>query len=224
MTLLPTSILEHCYTDQTLMSIKDLFQQVGTTASSVHSWEGPNFGKTLSIKQKVNINDHPELKELILSGLPATIGELMITVECCHLRSFIPYEVHCDCGWLKLQDDESPFYVFIIPFETKNVNTISLNQTGYNLHFVDYKEHHDPLPLDQQMSEDTYQQYFSHCWPQERPYLSIDTVFKWQAGSVFMFDARRFHASDNYLSNGETEKNCIVLITKIKTQNLELIR
>ena len=44
MTLLPTLILEDCYTDQTLMDIKDLFQQIGNTVTVVHSWEGPNHG------------------------------------------------------------------------------------------------------------------------------------------------------------------------------------
>jgi hypothetical protein len=223
MKLLPTKILSNCYTQSTLDLIKKLFKDQGVTSPCVHEWPGPHYGKTVSVKQKLTLNEHSDLQQLVFSGLPAELTQWMIVMESSHLQSFIPYEVHCDCGWLDLQTDESPFYVVIIPLETYNARTISFNQLGHDLHFVDYKKDNPPLPSDQCVSETEFDQYFSHCWPQERSYISIDTVFEWQAGSVFMFDARRFHASDNYTINGVTEKNCVILMTKIQQQNLQAL-
>jgi len=217
-TLLPSQIIENRYDSDTLQKIKNYMREHGVETPYVHNWEGPKFGKTLSIKYKINFYDHQELQDLIISGLPKEIADSMIVVAATQLKSYFPYEIHCDCGWFEYGENEAPFYVFIIPLETVDARTITFNQTATYLHFVEYKEHNEPLPVEEQMTEEVYQQHLSHCWPQERPYLSIDKIFAWKQGSVFMFDIRKWHSSDNFPINGVNEKNCVVLMTKT-TQN-----
>ena len=134
------------------------------------------------------------------------------------LESYVPYEIHNDYKWIEASDDEIPFYLIIIPVSTGQAKTIIFNQHGNGeyLHFVDYKKDHQPVPDNERLSEEEYQKYFSHCWPQERHYISINKVFDWEVGSVLLCDMRYFHASDNFLTNDITQKSCITLMTKTK--------
>lgn len=217
--LLPTKIIKNSFSPDALDNIKNIFQRDGIPESYVHQWEGPTFGKTLSTRYKIKIHNHPELYQLVTAGLPSDFAEHAIIPHCIHLQSFLPYEIHGDNGFIETEPDESTFYVVVIPFETVNAKTITFNQMFNKTRFIDYKEVNDPLPPGECIPEETYKKYFSHCWPQERPYLSISTVFEWEIGSVFMFDSQLLHASDNYTAAGVTEKNAIVLMTKIKTEN-----
>jgi len=216
--LLPTTVFEHCFDLGALEKIKNEIHSENICLPYIHDWERENKGKTFSNRYQGNWNN-PSLRQLILSGLPDVISHNIIVESIIHLQSFIPYEFHCDYGWSEPGDDECPFVVVIIPFETIDAKTIVCNQYMHGLHFIHYKEQSAPLPVEQQMPEEEYLKYFSHCWPQERPYISIDKIFEWKAGSALVFDQRYIHASDNFLKHGLTEKNCISIFSKIKREN-----
>ena len=216
---LPTIILENKFTSEQLSSIqKEIFDN-SELLPYVHDWEGTNFGKTLSIRHKWEYHKNTKISTAINLALPNVIKDNAIIPISYLLESFIPYEIHDDYNWLSLEETEIPYYLIIIPLLTCDAKTIILNQQGKYLHFVDYKKDHKPLPIGEQMSEEVFQKYFSHCWPQERPYISIKDIFDWKLGNILAFDMRYFHSSDNFLKNGVKEKQCITLMTKIKKDN-----
>jgi len=217
--LLPTKVFHNFLSDDTLFSIRDAVDRLGTTIDFVHTWEGPKQGQLISSKNTLDTSAYPEVVEQLTSLLPGSLHQDIIAHSLFHLKSFVPYEIHSDWGWIKCSDDERPFYVFVIPLHSVNAKTIILDQTHQGLHFVDYKKTNSPLPADQHVSDSDFQQYFNHCWPQEQPYISIQTKFDWVQGSAVMFDARYLHLSDNYAANGVVEKHALVLMTKIKSNN-----
>jgi hypothetical protein len=219
-TTVQTKILHNVYSEDTLNYLRSEVDKRGVETKSFHEWEGPKLGQLLSVRYRLALDEHQDLRNMVLSPLPGDISTDLITHSFSHLRSFSPYEIHSDCGWIECNDDESPFYAFVIPLETCVAKTILLNQMHEGLHFVDYKKSYGPLPKDQQISDEDFQKYFSHCWPHEQEYISIQNVFDWTAGSVLMFDTRFLHASDNYILNGLQEKNAFILFSKVKTKNL----
>ena len=218
--LLPTLILENKFSQSDLDFITIKVENNSKMIPSVQSWPGPTQGKTLSHRYFWKWQDHNDISTIINQALPDVVSSNMMSPAPFILESFIPYEIHNDYGWfgngLELSEDEIPFYLVIIPLLTCDAKTIILKQYGEYCHFVNYKEKNDPLPLVDQMTEEEYQKYFNHCWPQERPYVSIQNIFKWVAGSVLLCDIRYFHASDNFLKNNLDVKKCITLMTKIK--------
>jgi hypothetical protein len=216
MNLLPTIEIDNCFTQNSLNEIVDRLQKINDFLAQKHKWEGPTFGKILGNKWYARPEKNPEVIDLFLSNIPKEIADNVVTAEFYQLQSFFPYESHCDCGHLRLTEDEQPYYLFIVPLETIDARTIVFNQTSTNLHFIEYKQVNQQLPESEQISEEDYLKYFSHFWPQERPYLSINHVFKWEIGKLLACDMRYFHASDNYIKNGLTEKNGLVLMSKTK--------
>jgi hypothetical protein len=217
--LLPTLILPNLFDKEMLDNVKQEIASCGKSFSYVHQHEGINFGKTLSTRTMWDSQKNKEITDKILSRIPKEITENLLVEFSFHLRSFYPYDIHCDCGWLKLDSDESPYYLIIIPLESVDAKTIVLNQTSHGLYFVDYKSNQNILSKSDRISDDDFESYFNHCWPQEKDYISIHKIFDWMVGNALIFDLRYFHSSDNYQKNNVIEKNCITIMTKIKTKN-----
>lgn len=217
--LLPTLILSKKFDRITLDKIKNDIAANGELVNYVHKHEGLHFGKTVSNRTHWDPDKNKDITDSILFNLPEEITKNILVDIAYHLQSFYPYDIHCDCGWLNLQHDECPYYLIIIPLESVNARTIILNQTSNGLHFVDYKNENKELPESEQISQEDFDTHLSHCWPQEKKYISVNKIFDWVEGDVLLCDIRRFHLSDNYRKNNLLEKNCITLMTKIKSEN-----
>ena len=216
MTLLPTFEIDSAYTQEQLTFITDRLAELGNSITHIQQWEGPDYGKLYSVRNTCDFQAEEEIRNTILSGLPKDIADKVIGCHFFHLKSFRPVQVHSDYGWCKCDEDETPYYIFLIPLETVNSYTIVLDQVYEGTDFIKYKEEAKPLPKDKIMSVEEYNKWFSHCWPQERPFISIQKLFKWKAGSILGCDIRYLHASDNYLKDELAEKNCLVLMSKTK--------
>ena len=125
--------------------------------------------------------------------------------------------LHCDAGWLKLQESDTfePWYLVIIPITPNASKTICFGQCEeHALHFIHYKENNEPL---KEYIDDAYfKENLSHCWDHDQPYLTFEKEFTWDQGSVMYCDMSRYHASNNYKSNGIDKKTCITLMMKRK--------
>jgi len=222
--LFPTVVFSNSASSSKLDELKAKILAVAEKRPLTHSFEGPDFGKLLSNRFTWEPSEHIELTKEVLSLLPAEVTENMIVDIAFYLQSFNPYQVHNDHGWVRVNDDELPFYIVVIPFETVDARTIILNQfiegpVHKETTFIEYKENNSQLEEKDQISEEDFEKHFSHCWPQEKSYISIKDIFKWDAGYSLAADTRYFHVSDNYRKNNVNEKNCIVLMTKIKKNN-----
>jgi len=216
--LIPTTVYHKVYDEHTLDIIKKEIHRTEKCTKNIHNYGGPNHGKLLSNLYSGDWNN-PVLRRLIIAGLPKIVADNIIVHSINHLQSFIPYQLHSDYGWIDCDDSEQPLVLMLIPLETISAKTIVLDQILKGLHFTDYKKQSNQLEITQQLSENEYKKYFSHCYPQERPYISINHVFEWQVGSLLIMDLKRIHGSDNFNSSGLTEKNCITIFTKIKKSN-----
>ena len=54
-------------------------------------------------------------------------------------------------------------------------------------------------------------QNLSHLHPNDLKYLTIKETFDWTRGSLFAFDRRYFHCSDNFVKKGVPTKQAIIL-------------
>ena len=68
--------------------------------------------------------------------------------------------------------------------------------SGYN-EFWKYKKENSPVPGP--VSQDTWDQYLSMCWPDDRLWLTIKEILPaQQAGQIVAFKRDLFHSSDNF--------------------------
>jgi len=220
--ILPTIKIEKAFSTEELEQLRNLVNSIPDEheVSYVHNFEGPTAGKVLSTRKYFYLDQLGNLEELIKSKLPKDIADKLIPGISFRLKSFLPYEIHCDYNHVLNNDkvpcleDEEPYYIIIIPLYSSNSKTMILNQQGKYLHFVDYKKDNAPLPESEQMSEDDFKKDFSHCWPQERPYISVHDEFIWNEGDLVAFDLKLFHSSNDFQKLGVKEKQCITLQTK----------
>lgn len=220
--LFPTKILDSVYSDDTLNRIKNVVDSLKTDKLDIyHKWGGLKQGELLSTIWKIPLDNQLDMKKELLSPISNDLVNDIITQDFFHLVSRHPYEIHCDYGHLQFNDNEESFYVFVIPLETVNAKTVLLDQVHHGLHFPDFKNNNQPLTSDKRMSKEDFQEYCDHCWPQDRLFVSLQTVFEWQKGSVLMFDARHLHLSNNYRKDNVFEKNALVLFSKINKANME---
>lgn len=223
--ILPTIKIENAFTLAEIEHIRTLVESVPDDYNSDYintEHEGPTQGKLVASRKFFYLDRLGNLEELIKSKLPNDVAEQLIGGVSLRLKSFVPYEIHCDYLWsldnevLPCLDDEEPYYIILIPLYQCKSKTMILNQHGKYKHFTDYKNDHDPLPLEEQMSQEEFDKDFSHCWPQERPYISLREEFEWNLGSLIAFDLKLFHSSNDFAKLGVKEKQCVTLFTKRK--------
>jgi len=135
------------------------------------------------------------------------------------IHSIMPYNIHSDYYQRKaLPSKLVPAYTFIIPLADCASHTLAFNESSEIKHFKEYLEqvNPDPLPKEQQVSQDIYDRYLSHCDINHMQYLSLKEIFPWRAGSFYACDRRHFHCSDNYYKNNLKDKRAIIMWTSTK--------
>jgi len=219
--LLPTIIIEKAFTSKEVKFIRStVLSDTDTKLKEyIHDWAGPHQNKKMSDQYIFNPNKLTSVTDLIKQKLPNHISSNLSIDRSFLLTSYIPYEIHCDYGWPICDDDEVPYYLILVTLNGEGSKTIVLDQMGEYLHFVDYKNDHDKLPVDKQMSEEEFKKDFSHCWPQEREYISVKDIFNWSVGSIVALDMRLFHLSNNFSTDDIDDKQCITMFTKVKKEN-----
>jgi SAM-dependent methyltransferase len=131
------------------------------------------------------------------------------------LNSFQPYDVHSDALDLDNTGTHLPegweyAYTFLIPLETYDTNTIIFDQESYN-----HKGGHNWIKFDEpelldEIDDDTYEKYLTHCERDIIKRLSIEKIYNWKKGDLLVASRHALHASDNYLNNYILEKRALV--------------
>jgi hypothetical protein len=167
----------------------------------------------------------PEGEKQILDLLLPKLKEALhteIKINDIHtLTSFIPYQIHSDVasGGNQDFDDFDPAWTIIIPLDNYDSYTIVFNEESFETKNP-YEWMNDKIPKDTNLT-DFFKQYLDHNNLILANYLSIDTMFKWDAGSLNASKRSQFHASDNFIKNGITEKRAIIMWTTIPKTNYE---
>lgn len=126
------------------------------------------------------------------------------------LESYYPFELHTDVN--HTGDSSASQYTVIIPLDDYNSQTFVFNEynSGTN-EFEDFKAQYTGelklrIPRELVLT-------LTHLHPKDLMYLSLKETFNWDKGSMFAFDRKYYHCSDNYIRAGETSKRAILLWT-----------
>lgn len=134
-----------------------------------------------------------------------------VTINQSHiLESIYPFGLHTDVD--HSGDTGTPQYTVIIPLDDYKSTTFVFNEYYESSNdFEDFKsEYTGELKL--RIPKETVLT-LTHLHPKDLMYLSIKETFEWTKGSLFAFDRKYYHCSDNYLKAGETSKRAILLWT-----------
>ena len=212
---LPNFVLPNCFSAEDIQQMDTILAESQKVEENYHEWPGPKYQKLISTKYRFDFHSPNPVSELIWKRIPNELLDHAIIPTSYKLHAVLPGELHNDYEYAKCNDSEVGWYIYLVPFETYPTNTVVIDQWGLKTHWIDYKANNQPIPVDQQVPEELYKKYFSHCWPQEREYITIKEIFPWQAGSLIVIDMRYFHSSDNFLANGMTIKKSLTMMTKI---------
>ena len=130
------------------------------------------------------------------------------------LHSHLAYDVHTDY-YIKVDHEAEelvgePYYTLVIPFEDTNSSTVVFEQSADYNDFYIYKEKN--TPIENCMSQEEWDKHCSHCWAEDRNYLTLDTVANWKQGKLIAFDRKRYHCSDNFTPHVDVKKAFVLWV------------
>jgi len=130
------------------------------------------------------------------------------------LESHLAYDLHTDY-YIKVNHEAeelvgNPYYTLIVPLEDFQSHTVVFEQSADYNDFYLYKERNQPL--EQFISDEDWQKYCSHCWPEDQQYVTIEKAVKWTQGKLIGFDRKKFHCSDNFTKELEQKRAFVLWI------------
>lgn len=104
---------------------------------------------------------------------------------------------------------------FIIPLKQSNAHTVVFNQ--YMERDVDNKSFFANAPYANTVVNKKHKQInLSHFSNTESKKLTIETVFPWVLGDILIFDRKKIHSSDRFITENTVSKEAIVIWSEIK--------
>lgn len=160
----------------------------------------PNYGRfsneLIAIQRWHTWNNSDELGVLLNDRMQQVFGNNLKVIEVDYLELYLPWDIHSEGHRLDQGSDIG--YTVIIPMDDYRSRTIVFNQASgdYN-DFYKYKQSgiKCEVPVDLTFWENN----LSHCWDEDREYLSLKYVSQdWGAGNTMFFKRNLFHSSDNF--------------------------
>lgn len=198
------------------------YEEVQEVSSITKDWEKvefkPNYGRwpgeLISIQSWHQWNDHDALGNLIGKRLYDTLGSNIKIVEVDYQQLYLPWDIHADLD--RKDKGSKPWFTIIIPMENYASRTIIFDQTspGYN-DFQTYKSKNKKA--DHPVDLDFWNENLSHCWDEDREYLSLKYVsHEWRTGDALFFNRKYIHSSDNYHVRGVGPKKFLQILVDLK--------
>jgi hypothetical protein len=125
-----------------------------------------------------------------------------------------PFDVHTDYLYRYFWGGDTwlPFMNFIIPLTDTSSRTVVFDQYSDKdtYHFHLYKEDHEYL--ENPVSEEWWNEHCSHCWPEDRNYLTVKhTMPAQKRGMLTGIKSKFYHCSDHFHLNEPEPKGFIHL-------------
>ena len=209
--------------------MKDVFElpqwltleEVQEITSIVETWEPvpfkPNYGRwpgeLISIQSWHQWNDNDQLGKLLKERIHQALGNNIVVVETNYQQLYLPWDIHADLD--REIKGVMPWYTIIIPLENYASRTIVFDQIspGYN-DFYKYKQQHNKAisPVDL----DFWNSNLSHCWDEDRQYLSLKYVGRdWRQGDAMCFNRKLIHSSDSFHTRGIGPKKFLQILVDL---------
>jgi hypothetical protein len=157
-------------------------------------------------------NDTDELAGILKDKMYDILGDHTV-IEVDYVELFLPWDIHCD--FIREVKGSKPWYSLLIPFEDCKSRTIFFDQTADYNDFYIYKQNNPPVehPVDL----DFWNKNLSHCWDDDRLFLSLKYVgHEWHQGNATIFKRELFHSSDNYHLFNDKPKKFLQILTDLK--------
>lgn len=220
--LLPTFVIPDFLSSTELELMQNLIQSEGTVKllgidpDMYGADRQQNSGLFAHIWALTTNGNNHRVEEFFLSKLTPILPCTPLLYDVWFQTQVKPLGFHTDYDDIfaprVLPNDQLPYYTILIPSEDTDIDlyTILANEGSSKYCILkDYIEHDHalPLPMDQCITSEFFNQYLSHCPVIEREYFSLYQNCKWKKGQLLAFDRRRFHAGHNYLKDNASHKN-----------------
>lgn len=191
--------------------------EIATIKEIVTAWPVKNYwarqgrfeGELVTGQSYHDWSHDGELEKILTDRMIDIIGPHQV-VETVYQTLYYPWDVHTD--WYN-EDSSVPYRTFVIPLDDyAHSRTIFFDQCGDYRDFYKYKQQHDPI--DNCVDQEFWKANLSHCWDDDRKYLSLKYVSQpWKAGNVMHFPRNLFHSSDDFYLRQTGPKNFLQILT-----------
>ena len=153
-------------------------------------------------------------------------------------EAILPWKIHADIRWYA---DKIPYKVVLLPMDVETISgpvpvdqwpdtyTITFDQRNYlsrwpgdaNASHGNNDQSKWQAPIDNPqvedciqgyaVSQDTWQEYFTHVPYGHLQGLTVDQINRWRPGSIMHWDNTALHCADNFLSRGIRTKRSLML-------------
>ena len=192
---------------QQVIAITDEWEKVPYIAK-----EGKFPNQLIATQSWHKWNSTDALGQLLGKKMTDVIGtHQVIEVNCVEL--YLPWDIHCD--YIRKDKYRVPYYSLLLPLESCTSRTVFFDQTADYNDFWKYKKLNQPVenPVDL----DFWNNNLSHCWDEDRLYLSLKYVsHNWEAGNAVFFKRDLFHSSDNYHTRNSRPKKFLTILTDLE--------
>jgi hypothetical protein len=121
-------------------------------------------------------------------------------------NSYNPGEIHTDY----YEITGNPHYAILIPLETVNSHTVVFKE-GSKVSFEEWMPTAKKADNNCAYLHDTI---LNHIPKEELEFVTLDSISKWDAGSLIIWHMLAFHTSDNFIGNGLTNKKSFIIFTQ----------
>jgi len=158
-------------------------------------------------------DDKDDLGQLLGDKIKSVIGPYRV-VETDYVELFLPWDIHSE-GFREADSvDLKKLCSIIIPFGDYPSRTIIFDQTGdgYNDFYL-YKK--KGVRAEHPINKDFWDANLSHCWDDDREFVSLKYVGQeWHRGDAMFFKRIHFHSSDNFHLRITYPKRFLQIITQ----------
>lgn len=154
--------------------------------------------------------DGDALSLLLSDKMTAVLGAHKI-VEVDYVELFLPWDIHCESD-RPIKGSEL-WYSMLVPLHDCASRTFIFDQTSQDCnHFYVYKKNNSPVP--NPIDIDFWNENLSHCWDEDRLYLTVRYVgHEWRKGDALFFKRNHFHCSDNFHLRMTEPKRFLQILT-----------
>jgi hypothetical protein len=209
--------------------MKDVFEiqnwaspdEIKQISNIVADWKRVEFrpdygrwpGELIAVQRWHTWNDNDALGQLFKNRMTRLLGANIKVVEVDYVELYLPWDIHSEAS--REEKGSAPWYTFIVPLESYASRTLVFDQTAdeYN-DFYRYKQSNSKakMPVDLKFWEEN----LSHCWDEDREYLSLKYVSRdWVAGDTLFFKRNLFHSSDNFHTKKIGPKKFLQILTDL---------
>jgi hypothetical protein len=192
---------------QRLLAITSDWQKIEYVAK-----EGKFADQLVATQSFHQWNSTDELAQLLGKKITDVVGQHQV-IEVDYVELSLPWDIHCD--YVRENKGRVPYYSLLLPLESCTSRTVFFDQTADYNDFWKYKKLNQPIehPVDL----DFWNKNLSHCWDDDRLYLSLKYVsHDWQAGNAIFFKRDLFHSSDNYHTRNNRPKKFLQILTDLE--------